>query len=42
VILDGATDGRYSLSNLMDSVAYLITGVYVGKWVSAREKEDEK
>lgn len=39
VILDGATDGRYSLGNLMDSVAYLITGVYVGKWVSAREKD---
>ena len=39
VILDGATDGRYSLDNLMDSVAYLITGVYVGKWVSTREKE---
>ncbi len=37
VILDGATDGRYSLGNLMDSMAYIVAGIKIAEWVSARE-----
>jgi hypothetical protein len=38
VILDGATDGRYSIDNLLDSFAYAFAGIYIAKWVSTREK----